>query len=181
MRFILITGQLAVSKLSSSPGNALQALYLNHHGWLNGWLRKKMGNHADAADLAQDTFIRVMVSCDSEHLREPRAFLTTVASGLVSNFYRRKKLEQAYEEALQYMPADYTPSPEARALVLETLLEIDALLDGLPLEVRQAFLYSQLDGMSQAEIAAELKVSVSTVKRYIVRAIQQCCFGLESA
>ena len=173
--------KLTVSNSTSPPGSTIQTLYLHHHGWLDGWLRKKMGNHADAADLAQDTFIRVMLSGDSEQLREPRAFLTTVASGLVSNFYRRKKLELAYEEALLHLPADHTPSPEARAVVLETLLEIDALLDGLPLEVRQAFLYSQLDGMSQAEIAAELKVSVSTVKRHIVRAIQQCCSGLESA
>ncbi|WP_309565961.1 sigma-70 family RNA polymerase sigma factor [Methylobacillus flagellatus] len=157
--------------------NAFKALYANHHSWLNHWLRMKMGNQSDAADLAQDTFLRVLLSGDVDKLHEPRAFLTTVASGLVSNFYRRKKLEQAYIDALLHLPEAEVPSPEAKAIMLETLVEIDGLLDGLPYKVRKAFLLSQLDGMSQADIAGELGVSISTVKRYIVQAVEQCCFG----
>ncbi|MGY1489122.1 sigma-70 family RNA polymerase sigma factor [Methylobacillus pratensis] len=157
--------------------NTFKALYANHHSWLNHWLRKKMGNQSDAADLAQDTFLRVLLSGDADKLHEPRAFLTTVASGLVSNFYRRKKLEQAYLDALLHLPEAEAPSPEAKAIMLETLVEIDGLLDGLPYKVRKAFLLSQLDGMSQADIAGELGVSISTVKRYIVQAVEQCCFG----
>lgn len=136
-----------------------------------------MGNQFDAADLAHDTFMRVLLSGDVDKLHEPRAFLTTVASGLVSNFYRRKKLEQAYIDALMQLPEAVMPSPEVKAMMLETLVEIDGLLEGLPYNVRKAFLLSQLDGLSQAEIALELDVSISTVKRYIVQAIQQCCFG----
>ncbi|GAB7563999.1 sigma-70 family RNA polymerase sigma factor [Methylobacillus methanolivorans] len=136
-----------------------------------------MGNQFDAADLAHDTFMRVLLSGDVDKLHEPRAFLTTVASGLVSNFYRRKKLEQAYLDALMQLPEAVMPSPEVKAMMLETLVEIDGLLEGLPYNVRKAFLLSQLDGLSQAEIALELGVSISTVKRYIVQAIQQCCFG----
>ncbi|WP_230348381.1 sigma-70 family RNA polymerase sigma factor [Methylobacillus methanolivorans] len=157
--------------------NAFKALYTNHHSWLSQWLRKKMGNQFDAADLAHDTFMRVLLSGDVDKLHEPRAFLTTVASGLVSNFYRRKKLEQAYLDALMQLPEAVMPSPEVKAMMLETLVEIDGLLEGLPYNVRKAFLLSQLDGLSQAEIALELGVSISTVKRYIVQAIQQCCFG----
>ncbi|MFJ5446576.1 sigma-70 family RNA polymerase sigma factor [Methylobacillus methanolivorans] len=157
--------------------NAFKALYTNHHSWLSQWLRKKMGNQFDAADLAHDTFMRVLLSGDVDKLHEPRAFLTTVASGLVSNFYRRKKLEQAYLDALMQLPEAVMPSPEVKAMMLETLVEIDGLLEGLSYNVRKAFLLSQLDGLSQAEIALELGVSISTVKRYIVQAIQQCCFG----
>ena len=36
----------------SSPEFAVQALYSSHHGWLNAWLRARLGNAADAADLA---------------------------------------------------------------------------------------------------------------------------------
>ena len=35
-------------------------LYASHHGWLRNWLRKRLGNTFDAADLAQDTFIRII-------------------------------------------------------------------------------------------------------------------------
>ena len=58
------------------------------------------------------------------------------------------------------------------------LVEIDTVLSGLPAQVRRAFLLAQLDGLSQAEIAAELGISLSTVKRHLVRAGAQCYFGL---
>ena len=69
-------------------------------------------------------------------------------------------------------------SPEERAMLLETLFEIDRLLSGLPTAVKRAFLLSQLDGMEQADIAAQLRVSVTTVKRYLVRAATQCYFAV---
>jgi RNA polymerase sigma-70 factor (ECF subfamily) len=53
------------STVTSLP-NPLQrdvaALYTTHHGWLQGWLRKKVGNAFDAADLAQDTFVRLLTA-----------------------------------------------------------------------------------------------------------------------
>src|SRR5690606_7441861 len=68
------------------------------------------------------------------------------------------------------------PDPEMRAILLEALVEIDRRLDGLPLPVRKAFLLSQLDGMTQPQIAAELGLSLATVQRYIVKAMHRCFF-----
>lgn len=155
---------------------SLHTLYSDHHGWLYGWLRRRLDNSCDAADLAHDTFVRVLAKEAPIAMQEPRAFLSTVARGLMSNHYRRKRLEQAYLEELARLPEPQVPSPEVQALLLESLLEIDRRLDGLPAPVRRAFLLSQLDGVSQAEIAAALRVSIPTVKRYIVRAVQQCYF-----
>lgn len=65
----------------SSPEFAVQALYSRHHGWLNTWLRTRLGNAADAADLAQDTFVRLLQRSERLELRAPRAFLRTIAQG----------------------------------------------------------------------------------------------------
>ncbi|MNL84550.1 putative RNA polymerase sigma factor FecI [compost metagenome] len=53
-------------------------------------------------------------------------------------------------------------------------MQIDRVLHGLPLPVRSAFLYSQLDGLPQEEIAARLGVSVRTVARYLTQALRHC-------
>lgn len=151
------------------------AMYQAHHGWLQGWLRHRLGSAPDAADIAHDTFVRVLTR--DAAIREPRALLTTIAQGMVANLYRRRDIERAYEAALAAWPERYVVSPEERAIVLETLMEIDAVLCTLAEPVRQAFLMSQLDGMGQAEIAAALGVSLATVKRYIARAMLLCCFG----
>ena len=153
----------------------MTAMYTSHHGWLLGWLRKRLGSAADAADLAHDTFLRVLLQARGD-IREPRAFLSTVANGILANFYRRRDVEQAFQRSLASLPEAQAPSPETRAIVLETLVEIDRRLDGLPAPVRRAFLLAQVDGMKQSEIALTLGVSLPTVQRYVARALLQCFF-----
>ncbi|MGH8360144.1 MAG: sigma factor, partial [Pseudomonas sp.] len=77
---------------------AVQTLYSNHHGWLNTWLRSRLGNAADAADLAQDTFVRLLQKTERFELKAPRAFLRTIARGLVIDHWRREEIERAYLE-----------------------------------------------------------------------------------
>jgi len=151
-------------------------LYSEHHGWLQGWLRQKLGNAFDAADLAQDTFVRVLRAPGLDRVEEPRAYLTTVARNLLINHVRRRAIERAYLDALSLLPEPVAPSPEARLVVLETLVEIDRRLSGLPAQAKQAFLLAQLEGLGQAEIAAELGISVSTVKRHLAKAAMRCFF-----
>ncbi len=157
-----------------APTDSIAELYRDHHGWLVGWLRRKLGCPHNAGDLAHDTFLRVLMSPGIDEIREPRAWLTTVAHGLMVNHLRRKDLERAYLDALAAQPEPLSPSPEERALVLETLVEIDAMLNGLPSKARHAFLLSQLEGLTYAEIAGRLGVSVSMVKKYMMQAVTHC-------
>lgn len=153
----------------------LHTLYREHHSWLESWLRRRMNNAWDAADLSHDTFLRVL--CNAQHiadLREPRAYLMTVGKRLLSNFYSRRSLELAYLDALAQLPDECAPSPEQRWILLETLQTLDALLDGLPGLVRRAFLLSQLGGLCYRDIAERLEVSERTVKRYMAQAYEHC-------
>ncbi|VVO17712.1 putative RNA polymerase sigma factor FecI [Pseudomonas fluorescens] len=153
----------------------LHDLYRDHRGWLEGWLRQRMGNGCDAADLSQDTFMRVLASSQRiADLQEPRAYLLTVGKRLLSNFYQRRSLEQAYLNALALLPEDSAPSPEERWVLLETLQVLDELLDGLPTAVRRAFLWSQLEGLGYQQIAERLRVSERTIKRYMAQAYEHC-------
>ncbi|CAB3793309.1 sigma-70 family RNA polymerase sigma factor [Paraburkholderia fynbosensis] len=159
----------------------MQTLYSDHHGWLHAWLRKKLGCAHRAADLAHDTFMRLLARDEPLRLDEPRAFLTTVAQRVMANHWRREQIERAYLDALALVPEAFAPSPEERALLLEALVEIDSLLDSLPVAVKRAFLLAQLDGLTHAEIAAQLKISIATVKRHLLRAAAQCFFALSPA
>ena len=148
----------------------IATLYADHHGWLQGWLRKKLGSTACAADVAQDTFVRLLDREDAVAAREPRAFLATVAQRVLFNHYRRQKLEEAYLEVLAQLPPLHAPSPEDRALLLATVFELDRMLDGLPPPVKRAFLLRQLDELPQEDIARQLGISLATVKRHLQRA-----------
>ncbi|CAD5107294.1 sigma-70 family RNA polymerase sigma factor [Zestomonas carbonaria] len=163
-----------MSAVDSSLHDAVRHLYNDHHGWLYGWLRKRLGCADNAADLAQDTFARILASRRVLEAREPRAYLTTVAKGLMINWYQRQSLERAYLDALACLPEELAPPPEQRLIVLETLHEIDALLASLPDGVRSAFLLSQIEGLKYEDIARELGVSLGSVKRYMQQAFRQC-------
>ena len=159
---------------SAVPAPFLHTLYSDHHGWLLGWLRRRLQCADSAADLTQDTFVRILQKREPQVPREPRAYLTTIARGLLINLRERQALERAYLDMLATLPEPQAPSPESRWLIFEALLQIDLMLRGLPPKVRSAFLLSQLEGCSYAEIAQRLDVSTSSVKQYLSRATAHC-------
>ncbi len=155
---------------------SVESLYREHRPWLTGWLRARLGHCSDrAADFAQDTFVRILQSgaCVAE-VTQPRSYLATIARGLMIDHFRRHDIEQAYLAELALVPPPLQPSLEERAILLETLLTIDRLLADLGPKVRQAFLLAQVEGLDQATIAAQLGVSVSSVKKYMQQAVVQC-------
>lgn len=153
----------------------IKVLYSDHHGWLQGWLRRKLGNAFDAADLAHDTYLRILARGRAPRPDESRQHLAQIANGLVVDLFRRRHIEAAYADAIAAQPEALAPTPEMRALIVEALMEIDAILASLPHKVRDAFLLCKLDGMSYAHIAERLGVSVSSVEKYIARALLACC------
>ncbi|MDR0226660.1 MAG: sigma-70 family RNA polymerase sigma factor [Burkholderiaceae bacterium] len=157
----------------------MHSLYQNHHPWLQSLLRKRLGNREDAADLAQDAFIRVLRSpMDQQDIREPRRYLATIARGLVADLFRRRSLEQSYLDYLASMPESLAPSPEEQAMVQQTFVELDRVLQGLPPKVREAFVLAQFEELSYPEIAERLGVSLRTVSNYLTRAMEHCCLAL---
>ena len=98
--------------------------------------------------------------------------------GLLFDYFRRAALEQAYLSELMLIPEGEQPSPEEQQMILEDLKAIDRLLGKLSSKARMAFLYNRLDGLSHAEIAERLGVSVPRVRQYLAQGIRQCYIAL---
>lgn len=152
----------------------VNSFYISHNAWLHKWLSKKLGSSFDAADLTQDTFITLLTKIRHEPISEPRAYLTRIAHDLMVNHLRRRDLERAYNATLCDPYLIEYPSPEIRAIALETLIAIDNMLSALQPKVREAYLLMQLDGLKHKEIAKKLDISVKTVGVYIAKAVLHC-------
>lgn len=163
-----------VDSIPQTRDSLVTELYQTHNSWLMGWLCKKLGCSFDAADLMQDTFSRVLQKDDLTNIKEPRAYLTTIAHGLMVNHVRRRDIEAAYLDEIANLPQAEAPSPETINIMIETLTKIDEMLDGLPSKIRNAFLWFQLEGLTHAQIAERLSVSVSSVRQYIAKALLHC-------
>ncbi len=164
-----------------SSGLTLDKLYHSHHGWLTVWLTRKLHSSFDAEDVAQDTFLRLLGKDTTQTIRDPKSFLCTVANRVMVDLFRRQALEKSYLQMLASLPEAQLPSEETRQIQLETLQQVDRMLDTLSEKTRKAFLFSQLDGMQYRDIAEALGVSVSSVKKYIAKATEHCLlFRLEN-
>ncbi|EPL05268.1 sigma-70 family RNA polymerase sigma factor [Pseudomonas sp. CF161] len=170
---------LDVSPLQAR-NHALCQLFGAHHGWLRERLQARLGCRHDAADMAAETFAQVIALPDPQAIREPRALLTTIAKRLIFASWRRRDLERAYLESLAQQPFEQAPSAEEQVQALQALLALDRMLDGLSPMGRSAFLYSQLEGLTYAEIGQRLGISAPRVHQYVVKALGLCYRALEA-
>lgn len=155
----------------------LRNLYSDHHGWLRGWLHKRLGCGHRAADLTQDTFERILNRADISEVREPRPWLLTIAKRLLIDKSRRARLEQAYLEeciALAQQNPALAPSTDDICSAVQALEKISEALDQLSDKARQAFVLRHIDGYKLEEIAEQLKVSRTMVRKYLVQGLVAC-------
>jgi RNA polymerase sigma-70 factor (ECF subfamily) len=155
----------------------LEILYCDHHDWLRRWLCRRLGDDTDAADLAHDTFLRLLGKSAAprfDSFAGARAYLRTVGDALCVDLWRGRRIEQAWLAALAAQPEPVMPSCEQRAIVVETLLEIGRMLSRLPPKAATAFVMAQVDGLPYRQIAVELAVSERMVKKYLAWAMLQC-------
>lgn len=161
---------------ATPPADSLDALYKGYHGWLLSWLRRRLDCPHNAADMAQDTFTRLLGAGAYVAPREPRAFLATVARRLLVDRGRRHKLEQAYRDELarhaEFM--EQAPSAEEVMAAIQALEHIARALETMAPRMRQVFVLRHLDGLSHAQIAEQLQVSTKTVQNDLVQALLQC-------
>lgn len=155
----------------------VEQLYKEHHHWLNHWFCSQLTCSHQAADLAHDTFLRVLIKrhhSQQKPIQQPRAFLQVIARGILVDHYRKRAVERSFLEALATLPEAFELSVEEKQILLQTLQQIDAILETLPDMVRKAFLRSQLDGLTYLQIADEMNISVRTVKRYMQQGFSRC-------
>ena len=65
-------------------------------------------------------------------------------------------------------------SEEDKAIIVETLVAVDKALCGLGERARRIFLLSQIEGLTYQQIADQLQVSLTTVKKHMIRALTEC-------
>ena len=164
---------------SSATGTGtaiIDALYREHHQWLLAWLRKKMNCPQNAADLSHDTFVRLLSLPEMPVLREPRAYLLVTANRLMINLNRKHKVEAETLRSVATLISEQIDQDVSHIIAVRQLLEatILMLIDGLDERSRQAFLLARVDGMTYAEIAETMQVSVSRVKQHLVKALAYC-------
>lgn len=158
-----------------NTGAKLTNLYLLHSGELHAFVRQRVGGD-EAADIVQDTYLRVLQYADQSALENPRAYLYRVAANVATD--RGVALKARNDRIEHEVDLDSlvsaTPGPEVTLDACQRMRRCLTALDELPAVYRHVFLLHRIDGLTQDEIADTLGIPKRTVERYIAKALEHC-------
>lgn len=140
------------------------------------FLTQKVRCPSAAADLVQEVYLRLVTLTRPEKIRDPRAFLYTIAKNLAIDHLRKNdravRRSEPLENALTVPIA--TPDVEAAVDAKRQLGAVLKAIDELPPRQRAVFVMFKFEGKSYEDIAQEFQISVKTVEHHLSRAMAYC-------
>jgi RNA polymerase sigma-70 factor (ECF subfamily) len=141
----------------------------------------RLGSAAAAEDLVQDLYVKLSGLDPEVPVQNEAAFLYRLGSNLMLDRLRQQRRAAARDgdwrdsqtSVVHGQEVADEPSPEAAAAARQRLAVVMAYLNSLPPAQRQAFRMYKIEGSSQAEVAAALGCSVSSVEKYVRAAMKQ--------
>lgn len=168
-----------MKRLADGRDAALNDLMERHGQKLFRYLIRCLQNEEDAADLSQETFVRIYQNrgkFDSQQTFS--TWLYAIASNLVHDRYRWRKrhpqmsLDAADEMNFSETLPEQKPLPDENIQAVERADEIRRAVAGLPDELRVPLILAEYEERSQAEIGEILGCTAKAVETRIYRARQ---------
>lgn len=170
-----------------NPSNQPASTVVDHGGFdrhlgelrpeLMRYVRTRVNNEADAADLVQETCSRVVRYRNDPQLSDLRSMMFRIVNNLLVDFYRSNSrhhvdAHMTLEDAGQLSAADrpqleQVAASQTMAILKRTIIE-------LPPKCRLVFMLSRFDGLQNQTIAEKLDISVKMVEKHIARAMVAC-------
>jgi RNA polymerase sigma factor (sigma-70 family) len=158
---------------------------------LLNFLTRAVRNRDSASDLTQESFARVYAAERAGMvIRDPRALLYKTARNLLIDAHRRRDALAcpvspggdtdglAAEPDDQIGPAAL--EPEAALAARQRFEAIAAIVDALPPRCREVFMHVKFDGLTHAETAQRMGISVKTVEMQVQIALSACWDRLDA-
>lgn len=167
--------------MASGTREGWSTLFREYNETLIRFLTRRLGNEADAADVAQITFTKLLGISNPSVIANPRSYMFRVAVNSATDFMRQRKrqhtqigeLSRHQQTTLQPVPSALEREAEAELEAKQRLEVIREALQDLSPKCRWAFIEHRFSRKTYAEIARELGVSQNMVERYIIDAMAQ--------
>jgi len=163
---------MAISKISF-----VEKLFAEHRRALQQYFQRRIRTKSDAADLAQEVYVRMLRVRDAESIRDPQRYLYSVASNLLKEHALQDRRQAA---SLEFNDGDVQeqlgelPSLDGAVDGEDEANQLRAALDQLPARWRMALILQYRYELTYEEIGDRLGVSSNMVKKYLAQGLGHC-------
>ena len=152
----------------------LTLLFNKYRGALLRHVGRFANSREDAADIVQDTYLRVMHRVSvSRFDAEARSYLFQTATNLARDHFRRQRFRahQPLEDAPEDQLSTTEPTPEQMLTAGQVTDALNAAIRDMPAETRAVFVLARTRDLSYEHIAAQLGIGRRTVERRMAEAM----------
>jgi RNA polymerase sigma factor (sigma-70 family) len=155
----------------------LSRLFATQGGKLRAFIHGRIRNKHDTADVAQETFLRISRVADLDLIRDPNAYLFTIAANVIKENRisdRRATLAVRIDDEDVHQQLGELPDVEGDLDRDSRVRRLQEVLPQLPTKCHATIVLQYGRGASYQEIADALGISTHTVKKYHSQALAFC-------
>jgi RNA polymerase sigma-70 factor (ECF subfamily) len=155
----------------------VERLFTQHHRALQDFFRRRIRGKSAAPDLMQEVYVRMLRVSDVDAIRNPEAYLYTVASNLLREhaiLERRQSNNINIEDVGIQDLLGELPAFDGRLDTDRRISRLRMLFGRLSPKCRATVILRYRDELTYEEIGNRLGVSSNMVKKYLAQAINHC-------
>lgn len=169
--------QQGIRRMHPAPGHSFTTAIEQAHGrQLRRFLSSRLRNAtADVPDVFQEVFLRLLRIKDHAHIRNPQAYLYTVATHVLRQYSQQRSVRpEMVDPLLERLHSATAPDPAEGLEIEERLEQIHRDLNRLSPRAYATLVMYRCEGMTLEEIGRRLGVSHVMVRKYLSRAVAYC-------
>ena len=165
--------RLLIKELKDGSYPAFDKLFARYGKQLYGFVYGLLKNSEDAKEVVQEVFVRVWDKRNTvDEFLSFKTFLFSIAYHHIISEFRKKATEKKYlgEKVIQLFELQVSPDLEVEYKILSE--RIEEIVGAMPPQRKGIFMMSRYEGLSHAEIAARLNISIKTVENHIALSLR---------
>lgn len=165
----------------SGHARALSQLFEHHNHTLVSFLVSRLGSEAEAREVAQEAYVRMLQIDRPGAVSFLRAYLFCTAANIAIDRIRRRVRAQRMDQVYEDEELTDSISPDREVIAREQLGIVRRALLELPVRYRRAFLMHRFEDMSTEDIGAALGLKETQIRKYLRRAVAYCRLRMDGA
>lgn len=158
----------------SRRAQVLSRLFEDHNRTLVSFLVSRLGNEAEAKEVAQEAYVRILQLDAPGVVGFLRAYLFRTAANIATDRIRHRTRVERFSEVYEGEDLVNNLGPERESCANEALDLLRNAIRELPPRYRRAFLMHRFEDAHASEIGARIGVNERQARNYVQRAVTYC-------